>query len=223
MPAQCSVKQVHILHRHGARYPTADASTANLATALKNATRATFTGPLAFLNGFTYKLGAEILVPVGRQQLFDSGVQASYQYKYLYNTSAPKIVARTTSQDRILKSAEYWLAGFFGFEWTNYANLEVIIENAGFNNSLASYDTCTNNSKRSLYFRDLNDGTDTSQISHQILLPQPQLQLGKVSTLHRREHGCRPTLMVSTGRSPLSTQPSRCVSVLVYTAVEATR
>lgn len=145
LPAQCSIQQVNWLQRHGSRYPTADASTATLAADLKNATNATFTGPLAFLNGFTYKLGAEILTPVGRQQLFDSGVQAFYQYRYLYNASAGKIVARTTSEDRILKSAEYWLSGFFGLEWTNYANLEVIIENTGFNNSLASYDTCTDN------------------------------------------------------------------------------
>jgi hypothetical protein len=52
-------------------------------------------------------MGAEILVPIGRQELFDSGVQFYYQYGKLYNTST-KILARTTSQDRMLKSAEYW-------------------------------------------------------------------------------------------------------------------
>lgn len=113
LPAVCSIKQVNWLQRHGARYPTADASTATLAAALKNATFASFTGSLSFLNGFSYKLGAEILTPVGRQQMFDAGVQAFYQYRYLYNSSAPKIVARTTSQDRILKSAEYWLSGMW--------------------------------------------------------------------------------------------------------------
>lgn len=142
LPEQCSIKQVNWLQRHGARYPTADASTATLAAALAKA-NGTFTGDLSFLNGFTYKLGAEILTPVGRQQLFDSGVQGFYQYRYLYDNST-KLVARTTSQDRILKSAEYWLSGFFGLDWQQYANLEVIIEAAGFNNSLASYDTCTN-------------------------------------------------------------------------------
>lgn len=42
------------------------------------------------------------------------------------------------------QSAEYFLAGFFGLEWTNNATIEVIIESAGFNNSLAGYDNCVN-------------------------------------------------------------------------------
>jgi len=42
----------------------------------------------------------------------------------------------------MLKSAENFMAGFFGLEWTNNATLEVIIEGAGFNNSLAGYDNC---------------------------------------------------------------------------------
>lgn len=69
-----------------------------------------------------------------------------YQYGHLYNTST-KIIARTTTQDRMLKSAEYFLAGFFGLEWTNNATLEVIIEGSGFNNSLAGYDNCNNSNK----------------------------------------------------------------------------
>lgn len=47
----------------------------------------------------------------------------------------------------MLKSAEYFLAGFFGLEWTNNATLEVIIEGSGFNNSLAGYDNCNNSNK----------------------------------------------------------------------------
>lgn len=36
------------------------------------------------------------------------------------------------------------MAGFFGLEWTNNATIEVIIEDRGFNNSLAGYDNCKN-------------------------------------------------------------------------------
>ena len=57
---------------------------------------------------WSYKLGAEILTPVGRQQLFDSGVLHQYQYGGLYKPDT-KIVARTTSQDRILKVWPYLL------------------------------------------------------------------------------------------------------------------
>jgi hypothetical protein len=42
------------------------------------------------------------------------------------------------------QSAEYFMAGFFGLEWTNNATIEVIIESYGFNNSLAGYDNCAN-------------------------------------------------------------------------------
>ena len=87
----------------------------------------------------------EILVAVGRQELFDSGVLHYYDYGHLYNTST-KIIARTTTQDRMLKSAEYFMAGFFGLGWTNNASLVVSIEGDGqvWNNSLAGYDNCNN-------------------------------------------------------------------------------
>ena len=52
----------------------------------------------------------------GRQELFDSGVLHSYMYSQLYNPHS-KIIARTTTQDRMLKSAENFLAGFFGLSW----------------------------------------------------------------------------------------------------------
>ena len=46
----------------------------------------------------------------------------------------------------MLKSAEYFLAGFFGLQWQNNASLEVIIENNDgiWNNTLAGYDNCNN-------------------------------------------------------------------------------
>ena len=146
LPAGANISQVHVFHRHGSRYPTTDAGVQKLGAKLEalvaNGT-SKFSGALSFLNSFTYELGAEILVPIGRQELFDSGVLHYYNYGHLYNTSA-KIIARTTSQDRMLKSAEYFMAGFFGLQWTNNASLEVIIEGTGFNISLAGYDNCNN-------------------------------------------------------------------------------
>jgi len=84
IPKGCSLNQVHLLHRHGARYPTADAGTskfaANIHAAASNGTGFTATGPLSFLNTWTYKLGAEILTPFGRGQLFNLGV--GFRVKY---------------------------------------------------------------------------------------------------------------------------------------------
>ena len=97
------------------------------------------TGELSFLNTWNYTLGlgAEILVPVGKQELFDSGVLHYYEYGHLYPNNGSKIIARSTTQDRMTKSAEYFLAGFFGLQWTSNATLELIIEGDGYNNSLA--------------------------------------------------------------------------------------
>lgn len=66
-----------------------------------------------------------------------------YQYGQLYDPKT-KIIARTTTQDRMLKSAENFMAGFFGLEWTNNATLEVIIEQPNYNVSLAGYFQCNN-------------------------------------------------------------------------------
>lgn len=137
---------VQMLHRHGSRYPTTGAAVQKTGTQLANLTakgNTSFTGQLSFLNTWSYGLGAEILVAVGRQELFDSGVLHYYDYGHLYNTST-KIVARSTTQDRMTKSAEYFLAGFFGLQWNKNASLELIIEEPNFNNSLAGYFNCNN-------------------------------------------------------------------------------
>ncbi|KEF55159.1 uncharacterized protein A1O9_08813 [Exophiala aquamarina CBS 119918] len=146
LPPGSNLSQVHLVHRHGSRYPTGDSSVANFGRKLDNLTAngtAKWTGELSFLNTWKYQLGAEILVARGRQELFDSGVLFYYNYGALYNTST-KITARTTSQDRMLKSAENFMAGFFGLEWTHNATLAVILEQNGFNNSLAGYFQCNN-------------------------------------------------------------------------------
>jgi hypothetical protein len=72
VPEGCFIEAVHILHRHGARYPTSGyAPSAFAAKIHAAATGAGFSasGPLTFLDTWTYKLGAEILTPLGRQQL----------------------------------------------------------------------------------------------------------------------------------------------------------
>jgi hypothetical protein len=162
LPEQCTVQQVHLLHRHGARYPTSSttegapafgAAIANISKVTHPDSNFSATGPLSFLNTWQYQLGAEVLVPVGNQELFDSGVHSYYRYGHLYNatTQAHKPVVRTTSEERMLTSAQLFNLGFFGLNASNLVDLEVIIENGyglgiedSFNNTLAPYDTCTN-------------------------------------------------------------------------------
>ncbi|KXT01347.1 hypothetical protein AC578_6643 [Pseudocercospora eumusae] len=151
LPQNASIVQLNMLSRHGARYPTTGAGATVLVTKILNYTtgvlgNVNFTGPLSFLNTYTNKLGAEILTPVGKQELFDSGTLHQIMYGHLYPNNGSKIVARSTTQDRMLKSAEYFLAGFFGLDWTQNATLVLARENSTgiFNNTLAGYQNCNN-------------------------------------------------------------------------------
>ena len=149
-PEGCTITQVHLLYRHGARYPTSGAAPAQFASKLVNATEKGFevTGDLTFLSNWTYKLGAELLTPFGRSQNFLLGVQYRQLYGELLNnfTKAGAIpVFRTESQDRMVKTAENFAAGFFGVpEYLDQVNIEILVETPGVNNSGAPYEVCTN-------------------------------------------------------------------------------
>ncbi|KAF3768905.1 hypothetical protein M406DRAFT_62916 [Cryphonectria parasitica EP155] len=153
LPPGAEIVQLQMLSRHGSRYPTSGTGSNVMLLGQRIAAAKEekkdggsgfkASGPLSFLNEWEYQLGYEILVPKGRQELFDSGILHSYMYSSLYNPNS-KIIVRTTTQDRMLKSAEYFMAGFFGLEWPNNATIEVIIEADGFNNSLAGYKNCPN-------------------------------------------------------------------------------
>ena len=72
VPDGCELTQVYLLHRHGARYPTSGSGPSAFAATIHAAATSTgfnASGPLEFLNTWTYKLGAELLTPFGRQQL----------------------------------------------------------------------------------------------------------------------------------------------------------
>jgi hypothetical protein len=143
---------MHLLYRHGARYPTTGAAPSTFAQKLLNATTSppefSVTGDLAFLSNWTYKLGAELLTPFGRSQNFNLGVAYRQLYGNLLNnfTSQGTLpVFRTESQDRMVKTAENFAAGFFGVpEYQNEVNIEILVEKPGVNNSGAPYEVCTN-------------------------------------------------------------------------------
>jgi hypothetical protein len=150
IPDGCDITQVHLLYRHGARYPTSDAAPQTFAKKVANATKTGFavSGELSFLAEWTYKLGAELLTPFGRSQLFQLGVAHRQLYGHLLNnfTEAGTLpVFRTQSQDRMVKSATNFMAGFFGVpEYLEEASLEILVETPGLNNSGAPYEICNN-------------------------------------------------------------------------------
>jgi len=146
----CNLTQVHILHRHGSRYPTSGSPTEKVAELLRTHKRGKdglwFDGPLAFLNNYEYRVGSELLVPLGRAQLYNSGVKAATDYGRLaaedLKADRP-LFLRAGSQQRIVDSAIAWADGFWGNSWLNKTNLEIQIEERGFNTTLAPNFACS--------------------------------------------------------------------------------
>ncbi len=75
LPQNASIVQLNMLSRHGARYPTTGSGATVLVQKILNHTtgvagypQVTFAGNQSFMNTFTNKLGAEILVPIGHQE-----------------------------------------------------------------------------------------------------------------------------------------------------------
>jgi hypothetical protein len=149
-PEGCDIIQMHLLYRHGARYPTSNAAPQTFAEKVANATKTGFAvaGELAFLGNWTYKLGAELLTPFGRSQNFNLDVAYRQLYGHLLNnfTEAGTLpVFRTESQDRMVKTAQNFAAGFFGVpEFLDQVNIEILVETPGLNNSGALYEVCNN-------------------------------------------------------------------------------
>ncbi|VDB95974.1 unnamed protein product [Peniophora sp. CBMAI 1063] len=149
VPKGCEIEQVHIIHRHGARYPTSGSGPSNFAAKLHNitvnGTGFSASGPAEFLNTWQFSLGAEILTPLGREQLYELGVNARVRYGALLKGFTDLPVWRTTSEARMVDSALQFAAGFFGVQsyQTSYHQL-IQIEEDGFNSTLAPYYDCPN-------------------------------------------------------------------------------
>ena len=140
LPDGCQIEQVHLLERHGSRFPTSyfddGVNDENFAAKLVNWTRESsagsdsFTGPLGFLNTYQYLLGEGELVAQGAAQSFEAGVtfwqrygrtifnatvgQLAYNASFENGTARPKPVLRTTGQGRIQNTQINWALGFFG-------------------------------------------------------------------------------------------------------------
>lgn len=74
LPDGAEIVQVQMLSRHGARYPTGNANVMKLGDRIADAGEGFEPhGDLSFLKNWKYQLGAEVLVPKGRQELYESG------------------------------------------------------------------------------------------------------------------------------------------------------
>ncbi|EGF97768.1 uncharacterized protein MELLADRAFT_84480 [Melampsora larici-populina 98AG31] len=148
IPCGCELEQVHLVHRHGGRYPTTGSALPSFGKRIKEAQdsrKLKAKGVLDFLNTWSYELGTEVLTPFGRSQMFDLGISYRQKYGYLLNKMKDRIpVFRTTTQDRMYHSALNFFAGFFGIPYEKSYHQSIIIESQNFNNSLAPYYQCPN-------------------------------------------------------------------------------
>ncbi|EAW10996.1 histidine phosphatase family protein [Aspergillus clavatus NRRL 1] len=176
VPRGCELSQVHILHRHAQRFPVSSildgGGMQNFEQKLRNYSAAhpdttVARGPLSFLNEWESVLGRETLLVSGAATEATCGANTWSKYgRLLYRadpgvavwdpsmnvypngTERPKPIFRTTSQERILESARWWLSGFFSNTGANSSSeqyeLVQMPEGNGVNNSLASDHSCTN-------------------------------------------------------------------------------
>jgi hypothetical protein len=180
LPDGCQIESASTLQRHAQRFPTSGDDDGGIdalfAQKLSNFTTANstaaFTGPLTFLNSYTYQLqDTGFLTGIGAATEFSAGVtfwnrygrtiynatqaQLAYNASYANGTTRPQVVLRTTSQSRIENSQINWALGFFGpsftttpnptlANWTSPFSVVIIPEGGTENNTLASYDSCFN-------------------------------------------------------------------------------
>ncbi|PVH95858.1 acid phosphatase [Periconia macrospinosa] len=110
-PSGCDVSFASVLSRHGGRDPTANKAIAYgaLIGYIQNSTT-TFTDEFAFLKDYQYTLGADQLTDAGRQEMVNSGAHFYRRYAKFLENKTPFV--RSSGQDRVIESAEKWLAGF---------------------------------------------------------------------------------------------------------------
>lgn len=166
LPNRCTYKQVHVLHRHGDRYPAGSPARKmeEMGEKLEAMARESpQQGNEAWLNDWRYLLHTELLVGSGVGALFESGAKFWGSHgRLLYDDAAAlpgwsnsvntwpngtqrtKPVLRATTQDRIESSARAWAAGFFGLNGSESYDLVLMDEVQGNNNSLAGYMACPN-------------------------------------------------------------------------------
>ncbi|KAG6247002.1 hypothetical protein E4U24_003398 [Claviceps purpurea] len=113
VPRGCKVTFASVLSRHGSRYPTAQKSHEyhKLVERIRRNVR-TYGRGYGWIRNFEYPLGENDLTATGRNELFQSGVQFFKRYDNLGRKTVRPFV-RTSGSDRVVKSAELFIRGFF--------------------------------------------------------------------------------------------------------------
>ncbi|ERS96790.1 hypothetical protein HMPREF1624_06999 [Sporothrix schenckii ATCC 58251] len=155
LPPGCHFTFAQVLSRHGARDPTwsKTAAYAALISRIQKTTDAPFEdgpdGNFAFLNNFTYSLGADELTLFGEQQMVNSGVHFYQRYQSLLkslatSTSHGNPFVRSADENRVVQSAKKWIKGFQSARHAESDSTQIVLlpEAAGFNNTLSHNGLC---------------------------------------------------------------------------------
>ncbi|KDQ63958.1 hypothetical protein JAAARDRAFT_27630 [Jaapia argillacea MUCL 33604] len=134
-PQGCTINQVNILQRHGARYPTSGAGKdiQSALQKLKSArlpprTRQGSSNKLHFLKHFVYDLGEADLVPYGASESYEAGRTTFRRYGHLVDEENLPFV-RASGSERVILSATNWTKGFsFASQSAYFPVLSVILD-----------------------------------------------------------------------------------------------
>ncbi|KAF9059355.1 histidine phosphatase superfamily [Rhodocollybia butyracea] len=121
-PAHCTINQVHLVQRHGSRYPEMPQNK-GIKTAVEKLKKILDKKKISdqkfdFLSEAKYKkheIGPEQegkLTPLGEKESYESGLLQYSRYKALFTSTTSVPLVHSSSVPRVVISAENWIKGF---------------------------------------------------------------------------------------------------------------
>jgi acid phosphatase len=161
LPNGCEVEQVHMMSRHAERYPTVKAGTRmkHLFKKMKES-KVDFKGDLSFVKNWELFWSDDAQLAQltstgpfsGTLGAYTTGVRLRTRYQHLIPKDKHTKLWASDSQ-RVIDTARYLAAGFFGLDWPSVASLQVIPETSDIGaDTLTPGDTCAN------YISDTTEG-----------------------------------------------------------------
>lgn len=157
IPDQCTLEQVHLLSRHGERYPTKGTGKKFEHIWSKiSANIGNFKGALEFFNDYTYfvedpdyydkettNLNSEGTFS-GTTDALRHGLSFRAKYNSLFNATEETLKIFTSSSGRVQQTSDYFARGFMGYQYSDSAvDYYVLEEDASMGaNSLTPGDGC---------------------------------------------------------------------------------
>ncbi|OBA19723.1 acid phosphatase [Metschnikowia bicuspidata var. bicuspidata NRRL YB-4993] len=166
VPPQCTLEQVHLMSRHGERYPSKNvgASLETIMAKVDNYNQ-TFVGELAFFNDYTYFVSDSDYYEketssfnsegtfAGTADALRHGMSFRSKYQTLFNSSEETLKVFTSNSVRCHETSKYFARGFMGDEYDDESvDYYIIAEDSDMGaNSLTPRKACTN------YDKDINE------------------------------------------------------------------